>query len=62
MRKSNEDFAQWLINYRNKYNITQQAVAKRLNVSVPRISEWERKVRTPKPLTQLGIKNKLKRK
>jgi transcriptional regulator with XRE-family HTH domain len=55
--KDNTDFAQWLIGHRNKYNVTQKEIARLLEVSPPRISEWERKVRTPKPLTQLGIKS-----
>ena len=62
LRSRDEDFAQWLIEYRNKHNVTQKEIARLLEVSPSRISEWERKVRTPKPLTQLGIKNRLKRK
>ena len=63
-RRERQDMAlcQWLIEYRNKHNITQKEIARLLEVSPSRISEWERKVRTPKPLTQLGIKNRLKRK
>ena len=62
LRSRDGDFAQWLIEYRNNYNVTQKEIARLLEVSPPRISEWERKIRTPKPLTQLGIKNRLKRK
>ena len=44
---------------REKAGLTQAQLAKILGCSPPRISEWERGVRTPKPLTQEGIVAKL---
>ena len=46
---------------REKAALTQAQLAKLLGCSPPRISEWERGVRTPKPLTQEAIFAKLKR-
>lgn len=45
---------------REQYWATQAQVAGVLGVSPPRISEWERRVRTPKPLTQEAILPKVK--
>ena len=44
---------------REKAALTQAQLAKLLGCSPPRISEWERGVRTPKPLTQEAIFAKL---
>ena len=55
-----DDFAVWLREFRLKHERTQQEVAEVLGISVPRISEWERRVRTPKRLTIEGIKARLK--
>ncbi len=40
---------------RTNLNLTQTEIAEILGVKPPRVSEWERSVRTPKPLTQDGI-------
>ena len=45
---------------RERLGYTQAFVAKLLGVSAPRVSEWERGVRSPKPLTQEAIILKLK--
>jgi transcriptional regulator with XRE-family HTH domain len=53
-----KSFAEKLVKlryYRRKTILTQRQVAKALCVSPPRISEWERGKRTPKPLTQEEI-------
>jgi len=54
-KRSRKTFAKWLVEQRRKNGWTQDAVARFLGVSSPRISEWERGTRTPKPLTQIGI-------
>jgi len=46
---------------RKKAKLTQVNLAKILGCSPPRISEWERAVRTPKPLTQEAIFLKIKK-
>jgi transcriptional regulator with XRE-family HTH domain len=55
-------FRNQLKNLREGQGLTQAEVANILGVSPPRISEWERGVRTPKPLTQEAIIAKLKKK
>lgn len=52
-------FSLWLKAFRCRHRLTQMQVAEVLRISLPRVSEWEREVRTPKPLTQLGIKQRL---
>lgn len=46
---------------RRKKGLTQEQVAVILECSPPRISEWERGVRVPKPLTQEAIIKRLRR-
>jgi transcriptional regulator with XRE-family HTH domain len=53
-------FKRQLRTMRERMGLTQAFAAKALGVSPPRISEWERGVRTPKPLTQEAILMKLK--
>ena len=53
-------FSRQLRRLRERMKLTQSDVAAILGVSPPRISEWERAVRTPKPLTQEAIVAKLK--
>ncbi|MCK6473998.1 MAG: helix-turn-helix domain-containing protein [Planctomycetes bacterium] len=53
-------FKRQLRTIRERLGLTQAFAAKTLGVSPPRISEWERGVRTPKPLTQEAILMKLK--
>ena len=53
-------FKRQLRTMRERLGLTQAFAAKSLGVSPPRISEWERGVRTPKPLTQEAILMKLK--
>jgi transcriptional regulator with XRE-family HTH domain len=55
-------FRNQLRSLRENQGLTQAEVAAILGVSPPRISEWERGVRTPKPLTQEAIIAKLKKK
>ncbi len=52
--KSNA-FGKKLNSMREAVGLTQEQVADVLGCSTPRISEWERGVRTPKPATQVGI-------
>ncbi len=40
---------------RTNLNLTQTEIAEIIGVKPPRVSEWERGVRTPRPLTQEGI-------
>lgn len=54
-------FKNQLRQLREKAGLTQAQLAKILGCSPPRISEWERGVRTPKPLTQEAIVAKLKK-
>lgn len=54
-------FKNQLRNLRTKAGLTQAQLAKILGCSPPRVSEWERGVRTPKPLTQEAIIAKLKK-
>ena len=54
-------FKTWLKKCRARKKLTQAKAAKLLNCSAPRISEWERGVRTPKPWTQVGIRARLEK-
>ncbi len=54
-------FRDQLRSVREKRGLTQAQVADVLGVSPPRISEWERGIRTPKPLTQEAIMAKMKK-
>ena len=54
-------FKDQLRKLREKLGLSQAEVASLLGVSPPRISEWERAVRTPKPLTQEAIVLKMKK-
>ncbi len=48
-------FCNQLKRLRKKAGMKQSEVAKILGVDGGRISEWEREIRTPKPLTQEAI-------
>jgi len=54
-------FKNQLRSLRVKAGLTQAQLAKILGCSPPRISEWERGVRNPKPLTQEAIVAKLRK-
>ncbi|GMV80587.1 MAG: hypothetical protein AMXMBFR7_17710 [Planctomycetota bacterium] len=56
------DFGHQLRTLREKLKLTQHQVSGMLGCSPPRISEWERGVRTPKPLTQEAILLRLRKK
>ena len=56
-----QPFAKKLRALRIRARLTQAQLAKRLGCSPPRISEWERSVRTPKSLTQEAILARLKK-
>ena len=66
LRATSEDagmktlFCDQLRRLRNRLDLNQIEVAEILGVSAPRISEWERAARTPKPLTQEAIVARLK--
>lgn len=51
-------FREWF-KFRKRRKVSQASAAKTLGISAPRISEWERGVRTPKLLTQFAIKRRL---
>ena len=53
-------FQNQLRRLRQRLGLNQGEVAEILGVSAPRISEWERAARTPKPLTQEAIVARLK--
>ena len=54
-------FGQRLKKLRIDKNCTQEEIADALGCATPRISEWERSVRVPKPLTQEGILARIKK-
>ena len=56
-----QSFGAQLRKVRGQAKLTQAHVAGILGCAPPRISEWERGVRTPKPLTQEAIFAKLKK-
>lgn len=45
---------------RLRLKMTQARLVEVLGVATPRVCEWEREVRTPKPLTQEGIFTRLR--
>jgi len=57
----NGTFGSKLRKAREKANMTQAQLGRLLGCSAPRISEWERGVRTPKSLTQEAIFMKIKK-
>ena len=54
-QKTGQEFKEWFRARRDEAGLTQEAIARRLEVSVSIVVKWENGSSTPSPLARAGI-------